>query len=847
MCGMASLPPEVFESYFELTIMMRLLCRWWYTPILSADENFPNACRQMLTQTLFNIHSHLSQKRSTDIFLLFLISTSNTFIVFFRELAQTSQTSIGTYVEEYPSSALAQLVDRDMQKRKLRMAADDIVQSFIPAEAVNCDPVRTFLTEIIAGVILEKVVEKFSSAEWINATIVYLLEMETQPEILQKIDIGEATAAMNDKSVAAAADQHKQKRISRAEEEMERAMKEAQELNAMIAEEEAKRNSGEWSGRNGNGYPNGIETSSDNGVSIPPSIAEEPTTPSTLSNTFTSFDQLLPLTSPAVVAQSPLYHANITLSDLTPPDATPKGFDPFSGSAFSSPADKPLRSKPTSAIYLLQIEPGVSSVPGWILTRKYADFEALHEVLQPISFISGVETFANVHVELPAWRGGTKESLRARLERYINDALKEKPLAECDGMRRFLEKDGETGTGPGKTGAFGGLGKGWPNPQAFAKMGGGVLDALTKAPQGAAEGGKALFGGAFIKRALSMKENIGGGSGLSTQDNSRRSSMENFRQLGGSQTSLSQIGGKEGYERIEERSSYPARRSSLMGMTRPNRDSKEVYIQLEVPSSDGDGSGFVSLPPPPSDMPDDYDQDSDPVPEAALTRHRAASSGSARLVLIPAAPVPVPPAAPVPASPPLPPTSVTPPSPPAADVVPPSLPKRKTSSEPLSEAESQFVVEIFFAIITELYTLSSAWIFRRSLLNVAKSILLRPGNATLETIRTLIQETIIDANTVDSAIAGHIQKLRKNGFPSKEERAAWPPVENMENSEKEALREKARRLVGERGMPEALKGLMGAQASKECWGVVFDALQERGVARGVVAGLVGEAVRGVCH
>lgn len=730
-----------------------------------------------------------------------------------------------------------------MQKRKLRIAADDIVQSFVPADAVSCDPVRAFLTEIIAGVVLEKVVEKFSSAEWINATIVYLLEKETQPEILQKIDIGEATAAVNDKSVAAAAESHKAKRISRAEEEMERAMKEAQELNAMIAEEEAKRNSGEWSGRSGNGNAllsetyTPTRTSSDN-ISIPPSIAEEPKTPVTPSNTFTSFDQLLPVTSPAAApAVDPLYRANITLSDLTPPDANPKVFDPFSGSAFSSPPDKPLRSKPTSAVYLLQIEPGTSSVPGWILTRKYTDFETLHEVLRRIGAISGVDTFMRMHTELPSWRGGTKEALRARLERYINDALKERPLAECEGMKRFLEKDGETGTGPGRTSAFGGLGKGWPNPQAFAKMGGGMLDALAKAPQGAAEGGKALFGGAFLKRALSMKENVGGMSG----DSSRRASVESFKQFGGgsSQTSLTQLGEKE--EGEEQKSSYPTRRSSLMGMHRPVRDSKDGYIQLEIPSKEGEEPGFVSLPPPPSDMPDDYDHDSEPASEAALTRNRAASSGS--ILLGPTPEAMSIPTSTLPSS--LPPsTSSTPP--PAAEV-PPPLPKRKTSSEPLSEAETQFAVEIFFAIVTELYTLSSAWIFRRSLLNVAKSILLRPGNATLESIRTLIQETVIDANTVDAAIAGHVRKLRKNGLPSREERVAWPVAEPMGEVEKAALREKARRLVGEKGMPEALKGLMGAQASKECWGVVFDALQEKGVARGVVAGLVGEAVRGVCH
>lgn len=817
--------------------------RWWYTPILRQDDNFPNACRQTIIQTLFNVHSHISQKRPTDTFLLFLVSTSNTFIVFFRELAQTAQSSIGTYVEEYPSSALAQLVDRDMQKRKLRMAADDIVQSFVPAEAVSFDPVRAFLTEIIAGVVLEKVVEKFSSAEWINATIVYLLEKETQPEILQKIDIGEATAAANDKSVAAVADRHKAKRISRAEEEMERAMKEAQEINQMIAEEEAKRNSGDFGlGRNGNvngnGNGNGVQkngngdtparTSSDNGVSIPPAIQEEPTSPST---TFVSFDQLqLPT---ALEPVDPLYKARITISDHIPAPE-PKASDPFSGLSFSS-ADKPLRSKPTSAVYLLQIEPSVSTVPGWILYRKYVDFETLHEVLRRISNISGLNSFTHSHAELPTWRSVTKESLRASLERYINDALREKVLAESEGMKRFLEKDGVTGTGE-KTpaGAFGGLGKGWPNPQAFAKMGGGVLDALTKAPQGAAEGGKALFGGVFRQRTL--KDNGGTGSAGSTQDNSRRTSTDSLRQLARSESSLTQPAENErAAEEPLARAVYPARRSSLMGMARPNRDSKEGYIQLEIPSHNGDEPGFVSLPPPPSDMPDDYD--SDPAPEAALTRNRASSTASSLLSSNPIfAPAPVPPS---------PPTIST--TPPPSEDIPPPLPKRKTSSEPLTEAETQFVVEIFFAIITELYTLSSAWIFRRSLLNVAKNVLLRPGNATLESIRTLIQDTVINANTVDSVIAGHIRNIRKNGLPSKEEKADWPVTEKMGDEEKMALREKARRLVGERGMPEALRGLMGAQASKECWGVVFDALQERGVARGVVAGLVGEAVRGVCH
>ncbi|RPB14823.1 hypothetical protein P167DRAFT_572104 [Morchella conica CCBAS932] len=876
----SSLPPETGAAFTDLAdAVTRDYVRWWFSPILPTDESFPMACRQTLVQTLYNMHSHLSQKCAKDTFLLFLVSTSNTFIVFFRELAQTAQTSIGTYVEEYPSSALAQLVDRREQKRKLKMAADDIVTSFVPADATSCDPIRTFLTEIIAGVVLEKLVDKFSSAEWINSTIVYLLEKETQPEILQKIDIGEATLAVNDTRVSAAAEAQKAKRISRAEEEMERAMREAQELNAMIAEEEAKRVSGDFGpGRDANGNTSGstssngssinlnsdnasIRSSSDNGSSRPPTIVEEPISPSAEPGTFTSFDQLLsPSPTPSPVQPiDPLYRANVTISDLTPPSET-KVFDPFSGGAFTAPADRPLRSKPTSAVYLIQIEPGVSTVPGWILTRKFTDFETLHEVLRRISNISGLESFTHSHSELPTWRGGTKEALRNQLERYINDALKERVLAESEGMKRFLEKDSEASNGgnkaPSPGGAFGGLGKNWPNPQAFAKMGGGMLDALTKAPQGAAEGGKSLFGGVFMKRALNGEN--------------RRQTLDvsSLRQLGRSDTSL-QIENEapvkpeeeEPVVKVNNRQSFPARRSSLMGMGRVQKTEKEGYIQLEIPSVDGDGPGFVSLPPPPSDMPDDYDSDAAPArtrsgsaassllrpePETTTSRTRAASAAAAFLVPTQA------PLSPVPPSPPLicttpppmdPPTSPTPPAPSA----PATSSKPKPTTEPLTESETIFAVEIFFAIISELYTLSSAWLFRRSLLNVAKNILLRPGNATLESIRVLIQETVIDANTADAAIAGYVKKITKNGFPTKEERAAWPPVVEMSDDEKSELREKARRLVGERGMPEALKGLMGAGASRECWGVVFDALQERGVARGVVTGLVVEGVRGVCH
>ena len=52
----------------------------------------------------------------------------------------------------------------------------------------------------------------------------------------------------------------------------------------------------------------------------------------------------------------------------------------------------------------------------------------------------------------------------------------------------------------------------------------------------------------------------------------------------------------------------------------------------------------------------------------------------------------------------------------------------------------------------------------------------------------------------------------------------------------------------EQELPEALRGLwVGVGASVQCFSVMLDALQEEGIARSVVSGLVCEAVRRVCQ
>jgi hypothetical protein len=154
-------------------------------------------------------------------------------------------------------------------------------------------------------------------------------------------------------------------------------------------------------------------------------------------------------------------------------------------------------------------------------------------------------------------------------------------------------------------------------------------------------------------------------------------------------------------------------------------------------------------------------------------------------------------------------------------------------------------VELLFAVINELYTLSSAWNIRRTLLTAAKSFLIRPGNPSLASIQALIQDTVLEANTSDDGIATHLRKMRENSLPTEEERKSWPA--ELTTEEKEELRVKARKLFLQSGVPAALMGIMGQSATNEARGRVFDCLQVEEVARGLLFGIMLQAARVVTH
>ncbi|KAF5231927.1 hypothetical protein FAUST_8974 [Fusarium austroamericanum] len=881
--------PETREALGGLVdAVIKDYVKWWYNPIVPADHSFPLACRKTLTSYVLSVSNHLGRKRPADTFLDLLTNSSSIIIVFMSELASafselppdsnmTAADAVYNYLAANPDCHLANLVNQRQQASKFKMVAEDLL-GFMDRNAYNCDPARVFLREILANSVLEQTLNTCSQADWINGWIVYLLEAG-EPDLNQAIDVGMKRAP--DPSIAAAnvfADLdgnvgnigiakpgrsslenerarrkeplgHK-KKLSKAEEEMDEAMQEMKRMNELIAQEEVRRkrasmasiqepNTGlakdekRMSGASVTASPEGFSSKSD--LSQTPLTPRSPMDSSSPESSprrsdgtrFTSFDQIVP---PGQVAdegedEAPkkapltLHNATLTLHDDTPGEATR------------------IRNKPNWD-YWVQVEPSVTAYPGWMIVRRYADFETLHEILRRIATISGATAFTELHKDLPDWKLHTRESLRGELERYLRDACWYQSLAESEGMKRFLEKS------KGHTHSESKAGFGWES------MGKGMLDALTTAPKGAVEGGKSLVGGVTgvfgntfsgLSRKSTQSVDLTANpsrlslstppaqlSGARSPVRSARDSMDSQRssivslqpgkmppmERRPSYQSQSESDAEGRTSRSERKESGSASASAL-----PSREHSRAPSLAQLRSPSALSLDFSKLPPPPDQIADDYG-----LPENHGDMQYNGAKGQSQEHK----------------------TSQEIPTP------PPSVTSGKRASlkpakqyTALSEPETRVAVELLFAVINEMYTLSSAWNIRRTLLTAAKSFLLRPGNPSLLTVQSLIQKSVIDANTSDSGIAEQLRKVRENVMPTEQERAAWPA--ELTTDEKEQLRIKARRLLIQSGLPAALMGVMGQAATGEALGRVFDCLQIEEVARGLLFGLILQVVRIVTH
>ena len=777
-----------------------------------------------------------------DPFLDFLAHFISVVVVFLRELSTalragdglSADEAIHRYLEQETESNLAHALNEQQQEHRFRLAADEFLAKFLQSQVSGFPPSRIFLREMLVGLAFKSTIEMCSKPEWINNLIIHLLQdgkLEPPDGLDVSEENGKGLAANTCKSPSLLDQESRRaRRLSRAEEAMQEAMLEARRINEMIAKEDAQQNHHLLSGRedekamllntnNGLSKPtlgnNGQHQTVDRHSESPETLQQTsvknfPPAPGTTAAThsFTDFDQLVPTQVPTALQASHI--SDPTTGSCEPPvlrllNASINILD--DGVENEQAA---LRSKPVTE-YLIQIEPSTAHFPGWMVARRYQDFERLHEVLGRISTISGVSQFANRYLSVPAWRGQSRSLLRRSLQQYLQDAARYEPLAESEAMKKFLEK--ETGLREIASSRRKVI---LQRPAALETMGKGFVNALGQAPRGIAGGSKAVLDG------------VQGVFG--TVGSAKKSAGGLIKSAPGSTGHTT-----EKPESLIPRSSHETGQMSSRATHRAIEDQLEAIPAAErmqtQPQSSAAGDGgkqgvaageHLQLPPRPSDMPHDYRQPTTHVLKESAginvepTEEFQTPSNSPEKTV----------------------SSKSASSTKHGD----SFTKAKT--KPMTEEEGRISVELMFAIITELYSLSSAWTLRLSLLGAAKTIFLRPNNPQLESIRLLLQDSVIDANFVsEEGIAAQIHKLRETILPTEAE--AEKHVPTVSEADKERLRISARKLLIERGMPRALTGVMGYAASCEALGKLFDCLQVGKVARGLLFALLLQALRTV--
>lgn len=664
--------------------VVRDYVHYWYDPQLPGEETFPAACKHTLVAFILSLSGHLERKRPADALLDIITNTSSLIIVFLNELATALNASptvpadeaIATYLHLKPDSSLAHVLDKRQQDHRLDMVAEDILKAYLDPKAFDFQPTHAFLKQVLSKLVLGSTITLCSRPEWINEWIVYGLEAsETTKSVMDIVDAGVDGRSdtrqpqsnpnrntqpnadhVTSKKENVRKDEEKLKEhkrdFSRSEGAMDEAMKEARRLTQLMIEEDRRRaqeeaqklptlSSSEDLSTHGAPTPTSSDSDRDRQETevsawAEPSASDHagPTTPA--SQPFLSFDQLVPSQQPTALspdrAGTPRRESVQApqIPQLTLHNATISLFDD------SVPGEKAtMKSKPT-VDYMIQVEPSNSSSPGWMIARKYTDFEVLHEVLRRISVITGAK-FTDTNSELPKWRGNTKPLLREQLERYLQTAMRFQSLAESEGMKRFLEKEQALSKSPGERGKFA-----WPTPDAFGKLGGNMIDVLAKAPKdvagGVAGGGKAFFGGMAGlvggKKTNSLQASPNrpstGRPSTSTPPTGLYRSDSNMAQSTSSESSWAHTSATR--ESHESLSSFPAsalerkessatlesasRQDDGNASPRPSdveftsRPPEPIPGQFSPPTPPAEPTAVIDeafvLPPPPSDIPDDY-------------------------------------------------------------------------------------------------------------------------------------------------------------------------------------------------------------------------------------------------
>ncbi|TGJ73918.1 hypothetical protein EYR41_000981 [Orbilia oligospora] len=889
----SSLNPKVGSALDELcNAVVKDCINSWYMPLIPDDSSFPATCHHYLAQTFLRFSKHMNNKRPADVFFWSVINISGTMTTFMQDLSRALSVNrelkagVQAYTSANPKSDLAELVHRGQQDKKLRELSSDILQQFAPRDLKSSEPVALFLKNIVRSVILWNMVEKFSDPDFINEWIIHFLEQKESAGPTKE-GVGAVLQAF-DRSVAGAAQGSLPKVSTVIPQESKSATQSptARKENFRPAQTQTNGINGTNGIKNTNGM-NGVNSTNGTNATNSPS-AERPSRVLPLEvirngnisnrseNDFEGRKSLemrsasqnqspvdSPPRSPIEIptkraSSSASSHASVSELSMTPQktssESSRSGIYPSQAVEQTKPSPglgllngrvtvvdtgptpdptRTLRSKPKNQ-FMIQLEPMASA--GRIVMRTYQDFENLHNTLFSVARISGCEKYMMAFSEegLPTWRNRSIDEVVAMLEFYLRMALSEEPLVKTEALYKFFEKDEdkrerekqlkqETPATP------------WRSSTSLENMGKNLLGTITKAPQSASEGGKAFFGG--IKKALTSQTLAQSPSdrtenrpfGFISNNASRAASRARLNEenpeaiIPPQDDSLAEpLTENRGRFSIQltrrttnpplppRRSASVAARSSNLSTVNgsddedtlaqstpsllerdPALESENITMTFEEPlPQELDG---ISLPPPPSEI-DNYDMKSEHEDPGYMPH--------------------IPPAA---------------------------------IFEGITETETQYVLEIMFSIINELYGLSTAWMIRRSFLNIAKSVILRPGNSQLAGMRNMIQSDVLEANTKPEVIADYIRQVRKNALPTPAEAKKWEQTKKPRtDEEKEELRQRARVLLSE-SLPQGLTALLGVNQTKEAMYQLFDALQERDIARGLWTAILCGTMKFVCQ
>ncbi|KAK9466565.1 PXA domain-containing protein [Lipomyces arxii] len=861
----------------------------WYSSLAPDDTTFVDACRQTLLDTATAFSGQQALKRPADIFLVLLFSTCNTFVVFLRELravaASYSATIFGVheYIAANPESALAQMIDLTIQRSRFRNAADNIVQTFLPVLDLKRSPIALLAREIIAKQVLEATVDTFSDPDEVNKYIIYLLQREGNiqelarneinlqeanlssqateklPEIQNHISIA-ADVTLNAPSTASLLQvksilDRESCEVSGHELLQQPLVSEEEDggdlasLAALSSVDDFDYDSLAEAMGDRDDYTVGMDDNQKtptlqsrsryvrrkplrSSANISSSVATAPVSDDiTNHESPTTFDQMFQdpefTTSERSLSQVDSSSAILSprkQSDLASVSLYQANISVIDSSADSSQSTKPLSSKPVG-FYTLVIEP-TGGTPGWMAMRNISDFERLHIVLQKLATLAGITTFPDI---FPSWHGVTRSDYCQTLQLYLQLVASKRELADCEAMKKFVDKKETTSA----------VEKKWQKAPIFKHAGEGMMDAISRATSATASAKESrnailnvlaaakkqsvdtinrtkerqrqtfMNGPDFSGLAASVRQLANGGlvhsgaaqGGLITHDTSSHSLPGYNADLNSSSNSLASVPDSTSVSSTLAGDKYlstfgPADGDSHDATSRKSLNLASISTPTLARSSSlrTGSSGMSRVDSTSSDVLVAEVALKSPMPEGREEQTRAAKDQENRRSAIIA------------------------------------------SHQPLSQNETNSLIDSMFLAISELYLLSNAWTVRRSLLTVLRGLFLRNGSSSVEGVRVAIQKDIIDKYSSEEELTRKLNDLVNSVW------AEQPSTETSSKEKSDALANEARKMFISHAIPDAIKSVMGAGASAQALEYVFEVLQDRNIARGLVSNLLMDCV-----